>query len=103
MNATKQIALAGFHHSLWIICDNEYESWTYNDNDADRTRFYQDCGNSIESFFHDEACGIDESDELYAVIRSGEVDWVALGELYGESTWIYETEQLQTQTERAEG
>jgi hypothetical protein len=96
VNATRRIALAGFHHSLWIICDNEYESHVYNDIEADRRRFYSDCAQQIEAFFHDEACGIDEGDELYSIIRSGEVDWQALGELYGESTWINETEQLQT-------
>lgn len=96
MNATRRLATAGFHHSLWIICDNEYESHVYNDTETDRRRFFGDCAQQIEAFFHDEACGIDEGDELYSVIHSGEVDWQALGELYGESTWIYETEQLQT-------
>jgi hypothetical protein len=97
MNATQAIIDSGHDWSMWIICDVEFENGEYDlTDDAYKYKYYADCAQQIEAFFHDEACGIDEGDELYSIIRSGEVDWQALGELYGESTWIYETEQLQT-------
>lgn len=97
MNATQAIIDSGHDWSMWIICDVEFENGEYDlTNDAYKYKYYADCAKQIEAFFHDEACGIDEGDELYSIIRSGEVDWYELGWMYGWDRWNDEVLTIKT-------
>jgi hypothetical protein len=95
MNATQAIIDSGFDYNMWMICDVVFENGEY-DLVNDEYRYYADCAQQIEAFFHDEACGIDEGDELYSIIRSGEVDWYELGRMYGWDRWNDEVLTIKT-------
>lgn len=106
---------AGFDWSLWTICDTVFDTHEY-DLVNDAYRYYADCAQQIEAFFNDEACGLEEHDEIYHVVHGGHVDWMVIAKEYAWDRWSDEVKRHinsqpthntlcdgLTQTERVEG